>query len=460
VTRGASRSRSPTPGLLVGLILTLGAVVAYSLYINRQLDGLRVLQSDLVERNRKDSLQLLRIQNNLNQLGLAMRDMLDDDHTYPLVAWSSQFARIRGDLDQALASQAELAVATRPAADRDRLTDSLTQFWDAVDRTFALAADGGEEAARAQVSMSLQARQAALSTAVARLLIENNEIEEQAAQRVQGIYDQVQRQVYWFLTATLVAIAATGLYLIRANRRLFAELASLSDGRRELAQQLIATRESTLRHLSRELHDEVGQILTAIGSMLGRAQKQTPAESPLRADLREIGEMAQGTLNNVRSLSQTLHPSILEELGLDSTFDWYLGTVEKQLSLVVSYQRSGRSVPIDGTIGIHVYRVLQEALSNVSRHSGADRVWVRLHYSATGLELEVEDHGSGLAARTGRRGLGLVAMRERAELVGGTIEFARPAEGGTIVRLRVPLEEPDGQGEEAPSPSSRDTHDG
>jgi len=460
VTRGASRSRSPTPGLLVGLILTLAAVVAYSLYINRQLAGLRVLQSDLVERNRKDSLQLLRIQNNLNQLGLAMRDMLDDDHTYPLVAWSSQFERIRGDLDQALASQAELAVATRPPADRDRLTDSLTQFWDAVDRTFALATEGREEAARAQVSMSLQARQAALSTAVARLLIENNEIDEQAAQRVQGIYDQVQRQVYWFLTATLMAIAATGLYLIRANRRLFAELASLSDGRRELAQQLIATRESTLRHLSRELHDEVGQILTAIGSMLGRAQKQTPAESPLRADLREIGEMAQGTLNNVRSLSQTLHPSILEELGLDSTFDWYLGTVEKQLGLVVSYQRSGTTVPVDGTIGIHVYRVLQEALSNVSRHSGADRVSVRLDYSATALELEVEDHGSGLAARTGRRGLGLVAMRERAELVGGTIEFARPPEGGTIVRLRVPLEEPDGQGDEAPRASSRDKHNG
>ena len=114
MTRGASRSRSPTPGLLVGLILTLAAVVAYSLYINRQLAGLRVLQSDLVERNRKDSLQLLRIQNNLNQLGLAMRDMLDDDHAYPLVAWSSQFSGIRGDLDQALASQAELAVATRP----------------------------------------------------------------------------------------------------------------------------------------------------------------------------------------------------------------------------------------------------------------------------------------------------------------------------------------------------------
>jgi signal transduction histidine kinase len=429
------------------LILTLAAVVAYSIYINRQIAGLRVLQSDLVDRNRRDSLQLLRIQNNLNQLGLAMRDMLDDDRAYPLLAWSTQFARIRGDLADALARQGELAVASRAPVDRDRLADSLTQFWDAVDRTFALAADGHEEAARAQVSVSLQARQAALSTAVARLLIENNEAEEQAAQRVQGIYNQVQRQVYWFLTATLVAIAATGLYLIRANRRLFAELASLSDGRRELAQQLIATRESTLRHLSRELHDEVGQILTAIGSMLGRAEKRTPIESPLRTELREISELAQGTLNNVRSLSQSLHPSILEELGLESTFDWYLGTVEKQLGLVVAYERSGVPVPVDATIGIHVYRVLQEALSNVSRHSGADRVWVRLRYVPGRLELEVEDHGTGLGTRTARRGLGLVAMRERAELVGGTIEFARPDEGGTLVRLRVPIEEseaPDG----------------
>jgi signal transduction histidine kinase len=454
VASGIARGRSPSPGLLLGLVLTLSAVVTYSWYINRQIAGLRVLQSDLVDRNRKDSLQLLRIQNNLNQLGLAMRDMLDDDHAYPLAAWSAQFARIRGDLDDALARQAELAVARRAPADRERLSDSLTQFWDAVDRTFALAAEGRDDAARAQVSLSLQARQAALSTAVARLLIENNEAEEQTAERVQAIYDQVQRQVYWFLTATLLAIAATGLYLIRANRRLFAELASLSEGRRELAQQLIATRESTLRHLSRELHDEVGQILTAIGSMLGRAERHTPVESPLRAELREIGEMAQGTLTNVRSLSQTLHPSILDELGLESAFDWYLGTVEKQLGLVVSYERTGVAAAVDGTTAIHVYRVLQEALSNVSRHAGTDRVWVRLRYREGMLELEIEDHGAGLGQRTGRRGLGLVAMRERAELVGGTLEFARPDEGGTLVRLRVPIEEPEAD------PGDESAHDG
>ncbi len=440
-----TRGRSPTPGLLFGLILTLAAVAAYSYYIGRQITALRVLQSDLVDRNRKDSLQLLRIQNNLHLLGLAMRDMLDDDHAYPLTAWSGQFQRIRGDLDDAIVRQAELAVARRTQADRDRLSDSLAQFWGAVDRTFALAAGGDESDARAQVSLSLQARQAALSTAVARLLIENNEAEEQTTGRVQGIYDQVQRQVYWFLTGTLLVIAATSLYLIRANRRLFSELASLSDGRRELAQQLIATRESTLRHVSRELHDEVGQILTAIGLMLGRTEKQTPAGSPLRAELREIGEMAQGSLNNVRNLSQALHPSILDELGLESTIDWYLGTVEKQLGLVVTCERTGTPVPVDATTGIHVYRVLQESLSNVARHSGTDRAWVRLRYLPGALALEIEDHGVGLGEQTARRGLGLVAMRERAELVGGTLDLTRPDEGGTLVRLRVPLDEPEAQ---------------
>jgi two-component system sensor histidine kinase UhpB len=214
----------------------------------------------------------------------------------------------------------------------------------------------------------------------------------------------------------------------------------LSDERRELARMLIATRESTLREISRELHDEFGQILTAIGSMLGRAGKQAPEGSELRADLREIREVAQTALDNVRGLSQTLHPSILEELGLESTVDWYLSTVEKQLGIAVSYERAGAAVPIDATIGIHVYRVLQEALNNVAKHSGVDRAVVRLQVQPGSLELEVEDKGRGLGAdSTGSRGLGLVAMRERAELVNGSLEFVTPPGGGTLVRLKVPL---------------------
>jgi signal transduction histidine kinase len=248
--------------------------------------------------------------------------------------------------------------------------------------------------------------------------VQNNESEGQTAQQAQEIYARVQRQVYWFLAATLAAIVATSSYLIHSNRRLFAQLAALSNERRELAQRLIATRESTLREISRELHDEFGQILTAIGSMLGRAGHQAPEGSPLRADLREIREVAQTALDNVRGLSQTLHPSILEELGLESTVDWYLTTVEKQLGIKVTYERSGTAVPIDATVGIHVYRVLQEALSNVARHSGSDEAVVRLRINTGTLALDVEDHGKGLEPDPSRQGLGLVAMRERAATVG------------------------------------------
>ena len=438
-TRVRTHGRPPTAALLLGLLITLATVVAYSWYVSRQISGLRVLQTELTDRNRRDSLQLLRIQNDLNQLALAMRDMLDVSERYPLVAWSAQFDRIRLDLDDALRREAEVAVARRTPGQVQYLASSVAQFWDAANRIFDLARAGKEDEARLQIRLSLQARQAALGTAVARLLVQNNESEEQTAQRVQDIYGSVQRQVYWFLAATLAAITVTGLYLIRSNRRLFAELATLSDQRRELAQKLIATRESTLREISRELHDGFGQILTAMGSMLGRAGRQAPEGSPLRGDLREIGEIAQAALDNVRGLSQTLHPSILEELGLESTIDWYLSTVEKQFGIQVAYERAGTAAGVDDTTGIHVYRVLQEAVSNVARHSGAKGVRVRLRCEAGAVELEVEDHGQGLDADTSRRGLGLVTMRERAELLGGTLELLRPRDGGTLVRLRVPM---------------------
>jgi signal transduction histidine kinase len=107
----------------------------------------------------------------------------------------------------------------------------------------------------------------------------------------------------------------------------------------------------------------------------------------------------------------------------------------------VSYQRRGPALRIDSTVGIHVYRVLQEALNNVARHSGGRRAWVRLHVYADRLELEIEDHGKGMGNGASHRGLGVTAMRERAAIVGGSIGFESPRDGGpgTLVHLSVPL---------------------
>lgn len=435
-----SPGRSPTSGLILGLIITLAAVVAYSWYVTLQVSGLRELQSNLVDRNRKDSLQLLRIQNDLNSLALAMRDMLDNDEPYPITAWSAQFQRIRTDLDDALQREEQLAVTRRTPEQSKLMESSLSQFWDATDRIFALVRDGKDKEARDEIRLSLQARQAGLSTAVARLLVENNESEEQAARQVGEIYDRVQRQAYIFLSATLTAILLTSLYVIRSNRLLFAQLAALSNQRSELAQQLISTQESTLRYISRELHDEFGQILTAVGSMLGRAEKHAPEGSPLRAELREVNEIAQTTLDNIRTLSQALHPVMLDEAGFESTVDWYIPTVEKQNGIAIHYEKSGVSYSVNGSTGIHMYRILQEALNNVARHSESAEAWVRLRFLEAALELEVEDHGKGFTLPSAKPAIGLVAMRERAELLGGTLTFTRPPQGGTLVRLKVQKE--------------------
>jgi signal transduction histidine kinase len=439
VSRPPSPERSPTLGLLLGLLITLSAVLAYSGYISWQVAGLRRLQTDLVDRNRKDSLQLLRIQNDLNLLALAMRDMVSGDEPYPLTAWSAQFQRIRTDLDDGMRLESGLAPAGRTPEQSTFLAASFSQFWDAVDRVFALAQSGKNNEAREQI-LSLQERQAGLSSAVARLLVQNSENEQQAGERIVAIYDRVQREVYVFLAATLLAILLSSLSIIRWNRRLFARLGEISERRSELAQKLIATQESTLRYISRELHDEFGQILTAIGSMLRRAGSHAPEGSSLRADLQEVLQTVQTTLDSVRSLSQALHPVMLDEAGLESTLDWYVPTVERQTGITISYEKQGVPFAVDGTSGVHVYRILQEALNNVARHAGTKQAWVRLRFLAGALELEIEDHGSGFTEKPIRRGIGLVAMRERAELMGGQIHFSHPPQGGTLVQLSIPRE--------------------
>lgn len=398
------------------------------------------MQTELVDRNRRDSLQLLRIQNDLNGLALAMRDMVAGDEPYPLTAWDAQFNRLRVDLEDALRLEDQLSVAHRTPEQRQYLANSVAQFWTEVDQMFALAREGQEKEAFSMIRISLQTRQAGLTASVARLLVENNQAEEQAAGQIEEVYSRVEHQVYLFLIATLAAIAVTGLLQIRSNRALFQRVADLSEQRSDLAHKLIDTQEHTLQFISRELHDEFGQILTAMGSLLRRAEKQAPEGSVWRRDLREVSEIAQSTLENVRSLSQALHPVALEEAGVESTIDWYLTTVERQNGISIEYEKTGQSRPISTNAGIHIYRILQEALNNVVRHSGAAKAWVRLSFRPNGLLLEVEDHGKGIMVSPAKRGIGMVAMRERAELVGGTIVWLTPPSGGTLVRLQVPQE--------------------
>src|SRR5260370_22323628 len=112
--------------------------------------------------------------------------------------------------------------------------------------------------------------------------------------------------------------------------------------------------------------------------------------------------------------------------------------VERQTGLKLHYEKSGAAYPVNGTAGVQVYRVLQEALNNVKRHAGAQEAWVRLKFQDDSISLEVEDHGKGFFPDAGHQGIGLVGMRERAELVVGTLQVLRREGGGTMLRLAAP----------------------
>jgi signal transduction histidine kinase len=423
--------RPPTLRLLAGLAITLLAVGVYSGYTIVQLRNLRELQTSTIDRNRTDSLLLLRIQNGLNSLALSMRDMLDSGEPYPLTAWQPQLRRIRDDLEDALSREEKFSLADRSPSQRRYMADSFRQFWDALDRIFDLARNGQTKEARTRIRMSLQARQAALSTAVSRFLIANNESEQTAATRTQELYSVAERNVYIFLAAMLVVIVLTSLYLVQYNRRLFKQVATLSERRSELAQQLISMQENTFRSISLELHDDLGQVLTAVGIMLERADKKS-------GDLLEVRQIVQTTLDKVRSLSHALHPVVLDEVGLESAVDAYLPAFEKQTGITVKYEKTGQARELDRELSIHLYRVMQEALNNVARHSNSKSATVRLRFLPEAVVLEVQDQGVGFQAEQ-TRGLGLVSMRERAEMVNGTIEFSSGESVGVLVRVTVPL---------------------
>jgi signal transduction histidine kinase len=429
--------RSLNVRLLAGLAVILSAAAVYSGYTAVQIRGLRQLQAETVDRNRIDSLLLLRIQNDLNALGLAMRDMLDAGEPYPLSAWENQLKRMRTDLEDAIARESRYSPRTRTSDQNRYLSMSMSQFADALDRTFQLAREDENEA-RTRIRLSLQARQAALSTAVARLLVQNNESEEQASATTGQIYARVERDLYLFLGAMLVVITGTSAYLLQYNRRVLNEVTALSERRSELTQQLISLQENTFRSISRELHDEFGQILTAVGAMLQRAHRRADgSDTELRAELREIHEIVQATLEKVRALSQALHPVMLDEVGLESALDLYLPLFEKRTGIAISFEKSGEGRRVDRQVAVHIYRVLQEALNNVARHARSTEVQVRFQLSASSIVLEVEDRGIGFRGRK-HDGIGLVSMRERAEMLNGSIEYLEAKHGGALVRLTVP----------------------
>jgi signal transduction histidine kinase len=269
-------------------------------------------------------------------------------------------------------------------------------------------------------------------------------------QELNDANDHVRRRI-WETTAIAVALGVaiaivSTWYVGRLQTQVRQENAEVARNRqelKELSHRLVRAQEDERRTIARELHDEIGQALTAVDVELALAEAAAGTDGRASAAIHEARTVAQRALGSVRDLSQLLRPSMLDDFGLPDTLRWYLRKFSDRTRVrteLVQEQLEER-LPID--VEVCVYRAIQEALTNVARHAQATVCRVFVQRLAASVIVTVEDDGVGWQADSGnaagRPGVGLVGIRERASELGGTFRVEGRSGKGTRLTIELPL---------------------
>jgi signal transduction histidine kinase len=212
----------------------------------------------------------------------------------------------------------------------------------------------------------------------------------------------------------------------------------------ELLHRVVQAQEAERQRVARELHDETGQALTAIGLGLRGAATILHQDADKAAqNLRHLESLVADSLNELQRLIADLRPSHLDDLGLPAALRWYSTEIQNRLSLKVSVETHGDSKDLPAEIKILLFRVAQEALTNVIKHAEASKACIRIFYEREAVRLEVEDDGRGIAPGIledpHRPSWGLLGMEERATLLGGDFTIESRRGRGTLVQVTVPI---------------------
>jgi signal transduction histidine kinase len=264
-----------------------------------------------------------------------------------------------------------------------------------------------------------------------------------------GVYRAVQRELWELLGLALaigVGIASLAVFyagrLESRIRRQMAKDFELTRDLQRLSERLVTAQEHERRQIARELHDEIGQALTAIKISLAHAQKSIDNGTGSSQALQDVRSITDGALHQVRDLSYLLHPAALDDLGLVAAVDSYMQRFAKRHGVDARLTHRGMHERLSSEIETAAYRIVQEALTNVARHSNATICSVTLAHTGHVLRLTIEDNGSGfetaLLRSSERSGLGLIGIRERAFHLHGTARVESAPNKGTRLLIEIP----------------------
>ena len=216
--------------------------------------------------------------------------------------------------------------------------------------------------------------------------------------------------------------------------------------RGELFRRVVAAQEAERQRIARDLHDETGQSLTAIGMGLrGLESRLTRDPKQAAVNLRELQNLTADSLQELQRLMADLRPSHLDDLGLPAALRWYVGKIQERYPFNIKVDITGSEQPIDEAVKIAIFRIIQESLNNVIKHSKANNVKIDLNFEEKQIRVLVFDDGEGFnldkikaVQSSSRPSLGLAGMQERAALLGGTVSIQSRPGNGTLVEALIP----------------------
>jgi signal transduction histidine kinase len=384
-----------------------------------------------------------------------LRDALIDPSVAAREQYRRELAQIRADVESALPKYLPLVDTPGEREQWERLQVELDKYWLSREVAFALQPPGdlrgSAASAEALKSQLVPARESVLDIVNSLAALERASIESHG-QEAARFYLDGQRRILWLATVALGAGILVAALVSRHVGRLHGKIEQQRRAEHQnhrdlerLSARLVSAQEEERRSLARELHDAVGQALTAIKVEMSIALRGVEADSRARASLEQARAIVESTLQSVRDLSQLLHPSVLDDFGLPETLRAYLRSISSRsrVQTQLTLERMDDRLPQE--IEICVYRIVQEALTNVLRHSGATVCTVSVIRREDALHLLVEDDGYGIdlgvvnGASIVKRGLGLIGMRERAQALNGSFLIENRREGGTRVSVTLPV---------------------
>ena len=374
-----------------------------------------------------------------------VRDYMLDPLGEPEEAISARFLEVKASMDGRLRNLSELLGEEEEPAIA-RLQTGLDGYFDSFLPIFEagpLGFPGGTRGIRKEMTFRREA--------VVSLAQRVAEIDERRFARGNAEMEQARKSLgtdLWRMTAAGLAfgliVAFVGghrIMMLQGRARLHQQRLERTEMElRRLSTELVRMQEEERKSISRELHDQVGQTVTALGIEIGNIERLRGQPGPEFSErVAEAKQLAQETLRSIRDLAMGLRPSLLDDSGLVPALRWQAREFSKRVGVPVDFQIDGSLDGLRDNVRTCIYRIVQEALTNCARHAKAQSIRVALHGKADGISVAIQDDGVGFDPSAEPSGLGIIGMEERARELGGNLKIVSDNHRGTLLLVEIPL---------------------